>query len=113
MTLDRAPTPPVQAAAPVAADEIASLPRYLHELAQEALTWVETQEADAVRFGIFDATTRGEEVGAHFAGRRIADTPCAEPDVLHALRILRTGQHLVLLRTDLDQPEAPAGWTFR
>src|SRR5262249_25971937 len=71
------------------------------------------QEAEAVRFGIFEATTRGLDVVDAFRGRVVQGAACSEAEVLHALRVLREGQQLVLLRRENAQSEEPAGWVFR
>lgn len=90
-----------------------SLAPRIQAIAREVLTWIEGLESDAVRFGIFEATTRASDVLRHFVGRAYLQEPCSEPEVLHALRALREADELVLLARDQTVPEEPAGWVFR
>src|SRR5688572_19399339 len=90
-----------------------TLPVRIQRIAQALLTWVETQEAGAVRFGIFEACTRGEEIAGHFDGRPIGEWMCSRADALHALAALRELGQIVVLYHDPTAPDAPASWTFR
>jgi hypothetical protein len=92
---------------------VEELPQRIQVLAREALTWIELQEAEAVQFGIVEASTRGSDVVSQFKGRPLDGQACTEAEVLRALRVLRDDEQLVLLGVAAATPGEPTGWTFR
>ena len=85
----------------------------LRRIASFALTWLEQQEAQAVRFGVFTPSMTGQEFINEFSQRSVDNAPCQEREISHALRLLRETESIVLLDTDPDRPDVPAGWLFR
>lgn len=97
----------------ISAQVIESVSRRVASLSREILTWIEMQEAQAVHFGIFEATTRGQQVLQRFRTRTVDGQPCGDAEILHGLRFLRELEQLVLLGVNNDANDDPEGWVFR